>query len=315
MKNERRSTQELNRLSAYLDGALTASEQKQLEAALMHDQNLREKLENLRRTKIILGSLPRMRAPHNFTLSPDMVTVRRKKQQPFVNLLRLASSLAAVLLVVLVGVELVLGGKFQMPGAMMAEAPLTEEVAVSDAETSPEPLIQWFQGGVGGGGKEAVTGMGGGAIMEESASEIYIEEAPVEEMPVEEMPVEEMPVEEMPVEEMPVEEMPEEVLPEEALPEEEMEEAAEAEMMPQINAEPQEQADSSAAQVDGLILGVNPDQGGEVLSRSEPGAEDEPAQAAWPLIRWVQIILAVITIAGGLILWNLKRKQRSHKRA
>jgi hypothetical protein len=290
MKNERRSTQELNRLSAYLDGALTASEQKQLEAALMHDQNLREKLENLRRTKIILGSLPRMRAPHNFTLSPDMVTVRRKKQQPFVNLLRLASSLAAVLLVVLVGVELVLGGKFQMPGAMMAEAPLTEEVAVSDAEASPEPLIQWFQGGVGGGGKEAVTGMGGGAIMEESASEIYIEEAPVEEMPVEEMP-------------------------EETLPEEEMEEAAEAEMMPQINAEPQEQADSSAAQVDGLILGVNPDQGGEVLSRSEPGAEDEPAQAAWPLIRWVQIILAVITIAGGLLLWNLKRKQRSQKRA
>lgn len=295
MKNERRSTQELNRLSAYLDGALTASEQKQLEAALMHDQNLQEKLENLRRTKIILGSLPRMRAPRNFTLSPDMVTVRRKNRQPFVNLLRLASSLAAVLLVVLVGVELILGGKFQMPGAMMAEAPLTEEVAVSDTETSPEPLIQWFQGGVGGGGKEAVTGMGGGAIMEESASEIYIEEAPVKEMPLDEMP--------------------EEVLPEEALPEEEMEEAAEAEMMPQINAEPQEQADLSTAQVDGLILGVNPDQGGEVLSRSEPGAEDEPAQAAWPLIRWVQIILAVITIAGGLLLWNLKRKQRSQKGA
>ncbi len=109
--------------------------------------------------------------------------------------------------------------------------------------------------------------------------------------------------------------MPLEEMPEEALPEEEMEEAAEAEMMPQINAEPQEQAVSSAAQVDGLILGINPDQGGEVLSRSEPGAEDEPAQAAWPLIRWVQIILAVITIAGGLILWNLKRNQRSHKRA
>ena len=112
MNNERRRRHDLEKLSTYLDNALSLREKNRLEARLAKEPDLRERLEQLRRTKLLVGGLPRLRAPRNFTLTREMVTVRKPKKQPLFSYLRLASSLAAVLLVVLFGVEIFLGGGF-----------------------------------------------------------------------------------------------------------------------------------------------------------------------------------------------------------
>jgi hypothetical protein len=59
-------------LSAYLDGQLAVKERQKLEGRLAADQDLQVALEGMRRTRSVLRSQPHMRAPRNFTLSPEM---------------------------------------------------------------------------------------------------------------------------------------------------------------------------------------------------------------------------------------------------
>ncbi|RMF39528.1 MAG: hypothetical protein D6755_14190 [Anaerolineae bacterium] len=68
------SVKELETLSAYLDGVLSPKERARLEARLEDDAALREELESLRRTRAVLRAAPRVRAPRNFTLTPEMVS-------------------------------------------------------------------------------------------------------------------------------------------------------------------------------------------------------------------------------------------------
>jgi hypothetical protein len=271
MKNERERTNELNMLSAYLDNALKEKEVKVLETRLERDAELRNKLENLRQTKILLSRLNRVRAPRNYTLKPDMVTVRRQKRKPLFSTLRLASSFAAILLVALFGVQLLLSGQF-IPTAMMAEAPAMESAPAAD-ETTPEPLILWAEPGAGGSDSE---GYGGGGP-ESMAEESFILEEPVTE------------------EEMASEEQPE-ILPESDLAPQES---------PEIDSAP---ADKNLED-ESPILGINPEQSGQVLERSEPGPEDQAEPIAWTkLIQWTQIGLAAIALGGGVTLWILHKK-------
>lgn len=283
MKNERRRTQELNTLSAYLDEALSDSEKRELEARLKQEPALGKRLENLRRTKILLGQLTRVRAPRNFTLTPDMVTVRRKKQPPLFTTLRLASSLAAILLVVLFGVELAVGGGLRTVPLAGSE-PMMEAASVDD-EATPEPLILWAEPGLGGGGDERVAnGMG-------SAEEFAIEEPMVE---IEAAPPEAETEEEAQPKDPPMTEPNRETMPSEP-------DQAESSTIEQQAVEDQD-----------IILGVNPDDGGKIIDRSEPGIPAEERTPTWPsVIRWLQIALAVIAIGGGLTLWILRHRRRS----
>jgi hypothetical protein len=165
MNNTRRKTRELNKLSAYLDNALSPMQSRKLEARLAADPALQEKLEHLRKTKMVLSRLTRHKAPRNFTLVPDMLPERKPRNQPLQTTLRLASALAAILLVVLFGIDFILG-EIRQPLMLEAEAPLMEAARVPEEE-SPEPLIQW-----GPPGGEA-SGMGGDtAIMEEPMLEM-----------------------------------------------------------------------------------------------------------------------------------------------
>jgi len=268
MKNERRTTPELNTLSAYLDNALPAQDKARLEERLKQEPELREQLENLRRTKIILSYLPRIKAPRNFTLTPDMVTVRRKKRQPLFTALRLASSLAAILLVVLFGVELIVGGSLQdIP--LTASEPMMEAARVADQEATPEPLIIWSEPGVGGGA--AVEGMGGDSS---------ISEEPMQEM---EPP------------------QPETEAEEEALPQEQPEAEVESFGL-----------EDEATDGKNLILGINPDEGGEIIDRSAPETQPEEAPFSLPVtIRWLQIALAAIALIGALTLLVLRKRRFS----
>lgn len=128
------SRRDWGRLSAYLDGQLSPREQARLLAHLEADADLRAALENLQATRDALRSLPPVRAPRNFTLSPEMVSQPRRKTTPLVPIFRLASVLASLLFViVVVGDVLGLGrGVGLMQPAM--EAPVAEMVVEEEQE-------------------------------------------------------------------------------------------------------------------------------------------------------------------------------------
>jgi hypothetical protein len=68
--------QELELLSAYLDGMLTADERAALETRLAAEPALRRELESLRQTVQLVKTLPPVRAPRNFTLDERMLRRR-----------------------------------------------------------------------------------------------------------------------------------------------------------------------------------------------------------------------------------------------
>ncbi len=282
MKHERQMTQELETLSAYLDGELSPAQSQVFVERLQSKPALQVRLEKLRQTKRMLADLPRMRAPRRYTLSPEMVSVRQPKKQPFVGTLRLASALAAVMLMVLFGVEFLFTSG-PLARTQMATAPMLEEAMMDSGE--PAPLILWGQTGSGGADAKA-NGMGGGV-------ELMEEPMMIESMPVElEAAVEEEPVAGEVPEDTPVE-APEIVL--EALPAEQEEAYALQMPMDDENGMP--------------ILGINPEEGGEIISRSTDSAIVEPAQPAWrSALRAVQIALGVIALGGGLAWWLLRQR-------
>lgn len=116
------SNRDWEALSAYLDGQLSLKERDRLEARLKASADLQDALEQLRRTRSVLRSLPPVRAPRNFTLTPQMVRARAAPS-PAYPIFRFASALAAVLLV------LVLLGDFLTP-RMMASAPTSAALLV-----------------------------------------------------------------------------------------------------------------------------------------------------------------------------------------
>ena len=85
-------------LSAYLDNQLNDKERNRLEMQLQGNLELRQALEEMRRTRTILRHAPRLRAPRNFTLTPNMAG-RRQDSRALPGaypVLQLASVLATV---------------------------------------------------------------------------------------------------------------------------------------------------------------------------------------------------------------------------
>ena len=70
------NSRDLELLSAYLDGQLNSSDSMRLESRLASDESLRAALDDLRSTRILLRQLPSRRAPHNFTLTPQMAGLK-----------------------------------------------------------------------------------------------------------------------------------------------------------------------------------------------------------------------------------------------
>lgn len=139
---------ELERLSAYIDGALSSRETARMEARLQADPAMQAALEELKRTSHLLRILPTVRVPRNFTLTPQMVGQVAKR--PAYPALRLATALASLALVLMIGFDALSGSL--MPGAqeslaMYREAPaveLAQEAPLEDAEMRaaapmPEP--------------------------------------------------------------------------------------------------------------------------------------------------------------------------------
>ncbi|OEU54797.1 MAG: hypothetical protein BA871_11780 [Desulfuromonadales bacterium C00003096] len=103
-------------LSAYLDGELSGRELRQVRKKIQTDPLLQAALEQLKITKQILQTAPRIPAPRNFTLTPEMIGVKSRK--PSFSRFRLAAALMSFLLI---GVMILDFGGIYYTGAMSAE--------------------------------------------------------------------------------------------------------------------------------------------------------------------------------------------------
>lgn len=157
------TAQEFEILSAYLDGELTSQEQSRLEQSLEQRSEMRQALDELRRTRIILRSATRLRAPRNFTLTAEMVGSVKPARKPLfaVNALRFSSALASILFVLtIIGEWFTFSGPLAAPVAMVSEPAsqaesVPPEAAMLAAPTSapaelrqmatPEPSAKGFE--------------------------------------------------------------------------------------------------------------------------------------------------------------------------
>lgn len=143
--NGKVSSRDYEALSAYLDGALDERTRALLENRLQVEVQLKQELEALKRTRIILRNQPRLRAPRNFTLTPQMAGVRQPSRASFgaFPALRLASVLATIFLVLVIAGDLI--------GSSMSP----QTIASSDLpQQAPFVMPGFGMGGGGGGGSE-----------------------------------------------------------------------------------------------------------------------------------------------------------------
>ncbi len=270
MKNERKWTQEIEMLSAYLDDALKPAERQGIEARLIREPQLRERLQDLQVTRSLIRNLPRQKAPRPFTLTSDMVRVRQPRRKSRFNFLKLASSFAAILLVFLLGVEVLFSQNVIAFPQPLAAAPMAESDEILD-EATPMPLIYWGEPAAGAGG-DAV-GIGGAGSSEPKLESLPETSAPEKE-PAEEEP---------------------------------SEDRFETQPTDQTSFAEEEKPDR-APEEEGPILGLNIDQGGEIVDDNGIETETAPPQGATPkALRYAQIGLAIIALGAGMAFILLKK--------
>ncbi len=125
--------QDFDRLSAYIDNQLTPAEKAALEQRLGREPELRAALTELRLTVKALRSLPTVKTPRNFTLTPAQVGVRPRRGAWFPTL-RLAASLSAVAL------ALVAGGDFAASRGYLGAAGPADAVILTTTENGARGL-------------------------------------------------------------------------------------------------------------------------------------------------------------------------------
>lgn len=135
-------------LSAYLDGQLNQKEHARLEKRLQFNAELSLALEDLRRTRAVLRSQPRLRAPRNFTLTPEMVgraarrgTASRQSGGLF-PALRFASALASILLVFVLFADVLKLGPAAAPLPQQVDQFSTQGVTLMERQAAPEAAAE-----------------------------------------------------------------------------------------------------------------------------------------------------------------------------
>ena len=155
---------DLELLSSYLDDQLPPSEQKLVETRLESDSTYKEAFEKLRRTSLILHSLPQRPAPRNFTLSAE-VNKKKVNIPSFFQIFRFSSAVAVLGLVILLVFDFLpsFGQSVINQKLEVAQAPAAAPAAKSNESpmiiiwgpSQPEVLGK----GGGGGGGDAQTGV------------------------------------------------------------------------------------------------------------------------------------------------------------
>jgi hypothetical protein len=131
------SPKEWEALSAYLDGQLSTNDRIRLEELLTERPEMRVALKDLRRTRDFMRNQPSLRAPRNFTLSPQLAGIRIKERGSSFAfpVLSAVSALASILLVLVFVSDMLITGAGPSQN-FVAQAPIEEYLAVE--ETVPE---------------------------------------------------------------------------------------------------------------------------------------------------------------------------------
>lgn len=134
------SERDLEQLSAYLDGELSDRERAQLEARLEEEGRLRGALEELQGAVGFIRRLPQVRPPRNYTLTPQVVGQRETTWR--FPMLQFATAVAALLLVMVVGLDAVTSGAGAFPSAPAGQvaAPFEMEAAPTSAPMQEEAV-------------------------------------------------------------------------------------------------------------------------------------------------------------------------------
>ena len=278
-------------LSAYLDNQLSKIEKRQVDERLQTDPEFRQTLDSLRRTSLMLSSLPVHRVPRNFTLKAQ--SLQPKLIPSFVSILRFSSAAAGLLMVAAFALDLT--QKTPLMSVSKAAEDMQPAVAMEAAKMpaaeAPEgkapmiifwgapPQIMGAYGKGGGGGGAEGPGVGGGG----AAPGFYGIGGGVGEVPKESIP-QAAPLAEMPAPEI-VEAQP-----------------------PAVELQAQAALAPETLTGSGPILGVR--------APEERTAADEIVKvplrqpAARPVIpfRLIEVALAVLMILTAIPAWLLKRK-------
>ena len=133
------SSRDLKSLSLFLDGQLSPTERQRQERRLQGNQALSQALNEMRQTRTLLRSMPKRRAPHNFTLSPQMIEVRGRK--PIFPVMGFVSALASILFVLVLAGDLT--GLFTSSTKSVALQPMPMlEAAAPTLESAQEKRAQ-----------------------------------------------------------------------------------------------------------------------------------------------------------------------------
>ena len=134
MSKRQKYLPDIELLSAYLDNQLNSHQRATLEARLRSEPGLSSELDSLRNTRQMLRSLPKLRAPRNFTLAAQTYQKRSPNRLPA--FFGAVSALSSALLIILVIGGLLVGGPIKI--ARLDKENLAYPAAM---ETSPEAEI------------------------------------------------------------------------------------------------------------------------------------------------------------------------------
>jgi anti-sigma factor RsiW len=258
------SRRDIEALSAYLDGELDSRERARVEILLNEDPEMREALNTLQQTRALVRSLPKVKVPRNFSLTPEMVG-----QEDYVVrgsglglTMRWASAVASILLVLVFVGDLLSGGLGATRSQPLAGVLNSNDAAVPEMQAAAPAFTEEMSA-------------------DEAAEEAFAEKSGEAPLPDEELEAEDMVAAE-PVEEEP---MAMEAAPaEEEAGEEtfafEAEEAPEAEEALEEEAEAPAPAGETEADMAPQVTATAADT--ERISATEPEIEAPPAPQATP---------------------------------
>jgi len=136
MMTENISRRDWERLSAYLDQQLSAKESARLKARMQTDIVLLNAFKELQMARVALKQLPHLRAPRNFTLTPEMVGIRKQQPSRWYPAFRFASMLTSLLFV------FIIVGDFFSRGAVTMQQDMASPAMIPAAEVSVAESIE-----------------------------------------------------------------------------------------------------------------------------------------------------------------------------
>ena len=131
-------------ISAYLDRQLSQREQARFESRLYNDRQLQAALDDIRRTRQVLRGAPRLRAPRNFLLTPEIAgnPVRIPRLAPVFGW---ASAVASFLLVLVLVGDFFTDGGFAPVDLISSQQNelLFQRSEISEIDVWPQPAKYW----------------------------------------------------------------------------------------------------------------------------------------------------------------------------